>query len=63
MKNLESIMSDDGRVLIRKSGTEPVLRIMCESRNSRNLQLAEDEIMKFESLIRNGEKVGCKSNS
>lgn len=63
VKNLESILSNDGRVLIRKSGTEPVLRIMCESKSSKNLQLAEDEIMKFESLISSGVKVGCKVNS
>ena len=63
VRNLESILADNGRVLVRRSGTEPVLRIMCESKNFESLKLAEDEITRFESLVFSGEKVGCKVNS
>ena len=31
---IESILGNDGRVLIRPSGTEPLIRIMVESKDS-----------------------------
>jgi len=34
VKVIESKLSDKGRVLIRKSGTEPLIRVMVESINS-----------------------------
>ena len=49
ISRLEEIISDSGRVFVRKSGTEPVLRIMCESRDREKLNEAEGEISRFES--------------
>lgn len=62
LKKLESILSDSGRVLARKSGTEPVIRIMCESKDFANLRKAEAEFDKFESLISEAD-IGCKVRS
>ena len=59
LKKLESILSPNGRVLARKSGTEPVIRVMCESKSLQDLKQAEDEIQKFESLV-SGVSVGYK---
>ena len=50
IKKLEGIFENDGRVFVRKSGTEPVVRVMCESMDARKLSLAREEIEKFESL-------------
>ena len=62
LKRLESILSSSGRVLARKSGTEPVIRIMCESKNFEDLKNAEAEFNKFESLVSES-NVGCKVRS
>lgn len=51
IKKIENILSDSGRVFCRKSGTEPLIRIMCESSNLNNLGKAEQELNKFISDI------------
>lgn len=51
IKKIENILADSGRIFCRKSGTEPLIRIMCESSNLNNLERAEQEINKFISYI------------
>jgi len=41
-------LSGDGRLLIRASGTEPVIRIMCEAKNK---ELCDKYVQKAEKLI------------
>ena len=33
IQKLGKLLSNDGRVFVRKSGTEPLIRVMCESKN------------------------------
>jgi len=35
IKNANKIINGHGRMLVRKSGTEPIIRIMCESENKK----------------------------
>lgn len=47
IKKLEKLLVNDGRVFARKSGTEPFIRVMCESKNLKKLDECEkilDEI-------------------
>ena len=39
-------LGDDGRVLVRPSGTEPVIRVMAEARSAADAQSAVDRIVK-----------------
>jgi phosphoglucosamine mutase len=47
ISKIETILSDLGRVFVRKSGTEPLVRIMCESKYSEKLAEAEKIIKTF----------------
>lgn len=42
IQNLENILKDNGRVIVRKSGTEPITRIMIESEFEENVKKAID---------------------
>lgn len=44
LKDLESKIADEARVLVRKSGTEPLIRIMAEGRNYSLLQEVIEDI-------------------
>jgi phosphoglucosamine mutase len=44
IKRVESGLSDQGRLLIRYSGTEPLLRIMLEGRDQAEIRGWADEI-------------------
>lgn len=48
MKEVEAKFSGEGRVLIRPSGTEPLLRVMIEGKD---MQQVEDEARKFADLV------------
>jgi phosphoglucosamine mutase len=41
----EKALSGQGRLLIRKSGTEPLVRVMAESENSGLMKQAVDEVL------------------
>ena len=41
----EAFLGDKGRVLLRKSGTEPVLRVMSEALEQNNCEKAVDDII------------------
>ncbi len=51
IKKIRDFLADSGRIFCRKSGTEPLIRIMCESNNLNNLERAEQELNKFISGI------------
>ena len=51
IKKIENILSDSGRIFCRKSGTEPLIRIMCESRNLKNFRKAKSELENFISSV------------
>lgn len=44
IEKLESKMASDGRVLIRPSGTEPLVRVMLEGKNQSDIQLLAEEL-------------------
>lgn len=44
IKNLEDKMASEGRVLIRPSGTEPLVRVMLEGKNQSEIQLLAKEL-------------------
>ncbi|MCL2311650.1 MAG: phosphoglucosamine mutase [Firmicutes bacterium] len=44
IKRLDKLLYDCGRVFVRKSGTEPLIRIMCEAKSFKKLKEAEKEI-------------------
>ena len=45
VKKAEADMGDDGRVVLRKSGTEPVLRVMVEATSQETCEAKVDEII------------------
>lgn len=47
--NVENTLSDSGRVLVRKSGTEPLIRVMVEAQNQ---ELAEKSANKIVTTIK-----------
>ena len=44
----ESLLSNEGRILVRPSGTEPILRIMVEGKTQSTVQTVADSL--FESI-------------
>ena len=50
IKELEDKFGGEGRVLIRPSGTEPLVRVMIEGKDQK---LIEDEAKKLAELIQN----------
>jgi phosphoglucosamine mutase len=54
IKSMERTLGNEGRILVRKSGTEPLIRIMAEGRKESQLQQIIDQIvqsMAQENLI------------
>ena len=45
MKAVEARLGGSGRVLLRKSGTEPLLRVMAEAETDEVCEAAVDEII------------------
>ncbi|MBQ0017654.1 MAG: phosphoglucosamine mutase [Clostridiales bacterium] len=45
VKKVEEELGDEGRVLLRKSGTEPLLRVMAEATSHERCEAAVDEII------------------
>lgn len=48
LSKMRDILSEDGRILVRKSGTEPLVRVMIEAKNMQLLKKAEKELEPFE---------------
>lgn len=48
VSKVKEILSENGRVLVRKSGTEPLVRVMIEAKDIKLLREAEREFSKFE---------------
>ena len=44
IKKVEKSLGEDGRVLVRASGTEPILRIMVEARKQVQVDLYAQEL-------------------
>ena len=55
LREVEKMIDGCGRVLLRQSGTEPVIRIMVENENKDNCQKYADVIA--EELIKGGHSV------
>ena len=51
IKNIENILASSGRIFCRESGTEPLIRVMCESSSANDLEKAEKELEKFISSL------------
>ena len=49
IKNLEAELQDNGRVIIRPSGTEPLIRVMIEGQNQK---MIEEKATKLANLIK-----------
>lgn len=47
IKEIEKTFSDEGRVIIRPSGTEPLVRVMIEGKNQENITKKAEEIAKL----------------
>lgn len=47
IKEVESELADDGRVLVRKSGTEPIVRVMVEADTQEKCNEKADRIVKY----------------
>jgi len=44
LQDVESALEGEGRVLLRASGTEPLLRVMVEGRDSQKVQAAAEKL-------------------
>ncbi|ADY54851.1 phosphoglucosamine mutase [Syntrophobotulus glycolicus DSM 8271] len=54
ISEIESILGDDGRILVRPSGTEPLIRVMMEGSDSEKLEKLAGEVIDVIS------KIDCK---
>ena len=45
IKEAEAKLKNNGRLLIRKSGTEPLIRVMAESEDEEKMNLAVDSVV------------------
>ena len=54
IKSAEEAVSEDGRIVVRASGTEPVVRIMVESCDSgKTVEIAEETAEKIRKNLKN----------
>ena len=44
VRRAEAILGEDGRVLVRASGTEPLIRVMAEGPDQKQLEEIADEV-------------------
>ncbi|MBE7068620.1 MAG: phosphoglucosamine mutase [Clostridiales bacterium] len=47
VKEIETRLGDSGRILVRESGTEPVLRVMVEAQTEQTCQTCVDEVLEI----------------
>ena len=56
--DMEAKLGDDGRILLRKSGTEPVLRVMAEAKTHEQCEECVDYII--DAMRRSGRLIKVK---
>jgi phosphoglucosamine mutase len=54
VRGIEKRMAGDGRVVLRASGTEPVIRVMVEGRNEEATRSAATELAEVVKAAANG---------
>lgn len=51
----EEFLGGEGRVLVRASGTEPIIRVMVEAKDEKKLKLAVNKLVNVVNIIKNEE--------
>ena len=49
VKEVEELLGDEGRILVRESGTEPVVRVMVEAKSD---EVCHENVLKVVNVIK-----------
>jgi phosphoglucosamine mutase len=60
MEKYEALLGEDGRILVRESGTEPLIRVMVEAKDAALMQEAVTAIA--EEIERYTKRVGVEQS-